>query len=276
MPADLDDLPGRLIAAFDSAAPLDPITAAQPDFTVAQAYDVLALIEDRRRAQGWRAVGRKIGFTNRTLWPRYGVYRPMWAHTWEHSVHHAKDGRATLPLAGFMEPRLEPEVVFHLKAPLAPTDDALEVLAAVDWIAPGFEIVQSPFPGWKFQAPDCTAACGLHGALVVGAPFAVTAANRAAVAAALPAFEATLYKGDAAVDPQIMDRGLGANVLDSPALALATLSRVLADQPRFPPLAAGETVTTGTLTDAWPVAPGETWSADYGGLGLEGLTVTFE
>jgi 2-oxo-3-hexenedioate decarboxylase len=271
MPADLDDLPGRLIAAFDSAAPLDPITAAQPDFTVAQAYDVLALIEDRRRAQGWRAVGRKIGFTNRTLWPRYGVYRPMWAHTWEHSVHHAKDGRATLPLAGFMEPRLEPEVVFHLKAPLAPTDDALEVLAAVDWIAPGFEIVQSPFPGWKFQAPDCTAACGLHGALVVGAPVAVTAANRDEVAAKLPTFEATLYR-----EKEIVDRGLGANVLDSPALALATLARVLAELPQFPPLAAGETVTTGTLTDAWPIAPSETWSAGYGGLGLEGLTVTFE
>jgi 2-oxo-3-hexenedioate decarboxylase len=109
MDSSLDTIAGRLVAAFDSATPLDPITAAQPGFTVAQAYDVLALIEDRRRAQGWRPVGRKIGFTNRTIWPRYGVYRPMWAHTRAHSVHHAEDGRATLPLAGFLEPRLEPE-----------------------------------------------------------------------------------------------------------------------------------------------------------------------
>jgi 2-oxo-3-hexenedioate decarboxylase len=162
-------------------------------------------------------------------------------------------------------------VVFHLKAPLAATDDALAALACVDWIAPGFEVVQSPFPGWKFQAPDCTAACGLHGALVVGAPLAVTEANRAAIAAALPAFEATLYR-----DTTRVDQGRGANVLDSPALALAMLSRVLADQPRFPSLAAGETVTTGTLTDAWPVAPGETWFSGYGDLGLEGLEVSFE
>lgn len=271
MPSDLDAIADNLIAAFDSATLLDPITAARPDFTVAQAYDVLAIIEERRRAQGWRPVGRKIGFTNRTIWPRYGVYRPMWAHTWEHTVHVAEDGRATLPLAGLLQPRLEPEVVFHLKAPLGPTDDALEVLAAVDWIAPGFEIVQSPFPEWKFQAPDCTAACGLHGALVVGAPLAITEANRAALAEKLPAFEARLYRDNA-----LVDKGLGANVLDSPTLALATLSRVLADQPRFPPLAAGETVTTGTLTDAWPVAPGEIWSSDYGDLGLAGLAVTFE
>ncbi len=271
MTSDLSAIAGRLIAAFDSASQIEPITAAQPGFTVAEAYDVLALIEERRRAEGWRPVGRKIGFTNRTIWPRYGVYRPMWAHVWSHTVHRAEDGRAALPLAGFLEPRLEPEVVFHLKAPLAPTDDALGVLAAVDWIAPGFEIVQSPFPGWKFQAPDCTAACGLHGALVVGAPLAVTDANRADIAEMLPAFQATLSRGN-----EVIDRGLGANVLDSPALALATLSRVLAEQPQFPTLAAGEIVTTGTLTDAWPVAPGETWSSGYGDLGLEGLTVTFQ
>ena len=73
----------------------------------------------------------------------------------------------------------------------------------------------------------------------------------------------------------MIDTGVGANVLDSPALALAHLARVLAGQPQFPPLAAGEIVTTGTITDAWPVAPGETWTSDYGALGLPGITLTF-
>jgi 2-keto-4-pentenoate hydratase len=59
----------------------------------------------------------------------------------------------------------------------------------------------------------------------------------------------------------------------SPALALAHLARALAGLPQFPPFAAGEIVTTGTITDAWPVTPGETWSSDYGVLGLEGLTL---
>ena len=70
----------------------------------------------------------------------------------------------------------------------------------------------------------------------------------------------------------VIETGVGANVLDSPALALAHLAGVLAGQPQFPPLAAGEIVTTGTVTDAWPVAPGETWTSDYGALGLPGLT----
>jgi 2-keto-4-pentenoate hydratase len=51
--------------------------------------------------------------------------------------------------------------------------------------------------------------------------------------------------------------------------------RVLAGQPQFPELAAGEMVTTGTITDAWPVTKGETWSSDYGTLRLPGMTLDF-
>lgn len=260
----------RLIAAYDRAAQIPPITAGDLDFDVAAAYDVLREIQARRIAQGWVPVGRKIGFTNRMLWPRYGVFRPMWANVWRHTVHFAPDGRARLPAAGFAEPRIEPEVVFKLRGPVPAEGDAEAALAAVEWIAPGFEIVQSHFPGWKFTAADCTAAFGLHGALVVGTPLAVTAGNRAALAAALPAFALTLRRG-----AEIVDTGAGANVLDSPALALVHLARLLATQPQFPPLAGGEVVTTGTVTDAWPIAAGQTWSSDYGTLGLAGLTLTF-
>lgn len=270
MTAEISTFADRLIAAQDAATTLPPITAGAPGFSVEDAYNVLAEIERRRRAQGWRSVGRKIGFTNRTIWPRYGVDQPMWAHLFAHSVSHATNGKASLPLRSFVQPRIEPEVVFKLKAPPPLSDDPLAVLAATEWIAPGFEIVQSHFPDWKFKAPDCTAAFGLHAALVVGAPVAVTDANRAALAAGLPAFALTLKRGDT-----LIERGVGANVLGSPALALAHLARLVAGQPQFPPLAAGEIVTTGTLTDAWPVKPGETWSSDYGALGLEALTLQF-
>jgi len=270
MGTDIGAIAGGLIAAYDSATTLAPITAADPAFDVAAGYDVLGEIEARRIAGGWRPVGRKIGFTNRTIWPRYGVYLPMWAHVWSHTVHHATANRATLALAPFVQPRIEPEVVFRLRAPVPVNADAGAALACVEWIAPGFEIVQSHFPDWKFAAADCTAAFGLHGALVIGTPLAVTDHNRAVLAAALPEFTLTLRRGDA-----VVDTGVGANVLDSPALALVHLAGVLARQPQFPPLAAGEIVTTGTITDAWPVAPGETWTSDYGALDLPGVTLTF-
>jgi len=269
--ADLKTIADRLIAAYDNAATLSPITAGAPDFSVADGYAVLHDIETRRRAQGWRPVGRKIGFTNRTIWPRYGVYQPMWAHVWTHTVHSATGGTAILPLQGLVRPRIEPEVVFKLKAPVAPTPDPRSLLAAVEWIAPGFEIVQSHFPDWKFSAADCAAAFGLHGVLVIGAPLAITDANRDGLAAALPTFQVTLSRGG-----EVIDRGTGANVLGSPVHALAHLAQVLSTQAWAPALAAGEIVTTGTITDAWPVKAGESWASDYGSLGIEGLTLGFE
>jgi 2-oxo-3-hexenedioate decarboxylase len=258
----------RLIAAHDAATMLAPITSSTPSFSVADAYAVLGEIERRRRAQGWQPVGRKIGFTNRTIWPRYGVWQPIWAHMWAHTVQFAPNGRASLALRPFVQPRIEPEVVFGLKASVPVTEDPLVVLSCIEWMAPGFEIVQCHYPEWRFSCADCTAAFGLHGALVVGAPQVIGATEQAALAMLLSRFVLTLRRG-----ATVIDRGIGENVLGSPALALAHLTRVLAQEPQFPALAAGEIITTGTLTDAWSIAPGEIWSSDYGALGLAGLTL---
>jgi 2-oxo-3-hexenedioate decarboxylase len=167
-----------VLAAFDEATPLPSFSATHVDFDVAAAYEVLREAERMRRARGWRPLGRKIGFTNRTIWPRYGVYRPMWAHVWSETVTDAPDGNAAITLAPAAAPRIEPEVVFGLRGPVRADGNARDVLDAVAWIAPGFEIVQSHFPGWKFTSADCTAAFGLHRALVVGPRTALTDASR--------------------------------------------------------------------------------------------------
>jgi 2-oxo-3-hexenedioate decarboxylase len=260
----------RLLAAYDQAAIVPLITQADAGFDVAAAYGVLAEIEAHRRAQGWQPVGRKVGFTNRTIWDRYGVDRPMWARMWSRTQHLTTDGGATLELASLVQPRIEPEVVFKLRAPVPVTDDPQLVLASVEWIAAGFEIVQCHFADWRFTAADCTADFGLHGGLVVGRPLPVTPMNRGALAAALGAFTATLRRGGHSVES-----APSANVLGHPALVLSHLSGLLATQPAFDPLGPGEIITTGTITDAWAIRPGETWSSDYGTLGVEGLTVSF-
>ena len=264
-------LADRLIDAYDRASTLDPITASDPSFDVAAGYAVLREIEARRVASGWRPVGRKIGFTNRTIWERYRVDRPMWAHIWSHTVHRAPDGHAAFALSGLVQPRIEPEVVFGLRGSVPIAGDARAVLDAVDWIAPGFEIVQSHFPDWIFQAPDCTAAFGLHGALIVGPAMPLDERASDRLAAILPDFELTLHRG-----AEIVDRGRGRYALDSPALALQHLARVIASQPEAEPLRPGEIVTTGTLTDAWPIAAGQQWRTDYGDLHLPGIELAIE
>ena len=260
-----------LIDAYDRAHTIEPITASDVSFDVETGYRVLREIHARRVARGWHAVGRKIGFTNRTIWARYGVDRPMWAHVYSHTVHRVPDGPATLSVFPFVQPRIEPEIVFGVNGPVPQVGNARAVLEAVDWIAAGFEIVQSHFPDWKFLAPDCTAAFGLHGALVVGRETRLDGAARDRLASALAEFEVTLYRNGEATD-----RGRGSHVLDSPALALQHLAGVLASQPDAPPLGAGEIVTTGTLTDAWPLVPGTLWRAEYGTLGVAGIELRIE
>jgi 2-oxo-3-hexenedioate decarboxylase len=46
--------------------------------TPAESYAAARALLERRLSQGWRALGRKFGVTNRTLWPLYGVYEPIW------------------------------------------------------------------------------------------------------------------------------------------------------------------------------------------------------
>jgi 2-oxo-3-hexenedioate decarboxylase len=70
----------------------------------------------------------------------------------------AQGRRASAELGGFAEPRIEPEIVLHFQAAPPVTRDELAILDCIDWIAHGFEIVQSPFLGWKFHAADTVTA----------------------------------------------------------------------------------------------------------------------
>lgn len=149
---DIASLARRVLHAFDTGTPLASFSTAYEGFDVAAAYDVLREAERARVGRGWKPVGRKIGFTNRTIWPRYGVFRPMWAHVWAETVTQAPNGSASISLAPAALPRIEPEVVFGLRGTVPPAGVAREVLDAVEWIAPGFEIVQSHFPDWKFTS----------------------------------------------------------------------------------------------------------------------------
>jgi 2-oxo-3-hexenedioate decarboxylase len=266
--ADITAIADRLLGAFERAGTIDPISATVDDFDMPAAYAVLEHIAARRVADGWESVGRKIGFTNTKLWDLYGVDRPMWAHVWSKTVVHVTGSTAELALDHLVQPRIEPEVVFKLGSRPPSTADPVEVLHAVEWMAPGFEIVHCHFPGWRFTLADCTADFALHGALVVGTPVVIDGDNLEAVAEALTEFELTLSRDEA-----VIDRGVGTNVLGGPAHALTHLIRVLDDGPESSRLQAGETITTGTVTDAWPIQPGERWTSDYGALGLEGLTL---
>ena len=258
----------ELLEAAASGRSIPNFTSRDAGFGVTEAYAVAAALHRSRLARGERVAGRKIGFTNRSLWPVYGVDEPIWGHVYDTTIVHARDGRAEVPIGPLPEPRIEPEIVLHFAAAPPATRDEAAILACVDWIAHGFEIVQSPFRDWKFKLADTVAGNGLHGALVIGTP--VPVAGIADCARKLREFRLTLLR-----DGVPHAEGTGANVLGSPLLAFAHFAGVLARLPQFAPVGAGEAVTTGTLTDAYPVKAGETWSTRLAGIELPGLELVF-
>ena len=263
-----DALSAELVRLDDSPREVSPFSERYPGLTAESGYRAAAHLHAHRLACGWNPVGRKIGFTNRTIWNRYGVYEPIWGTVYDRTLIAAAGDRATVPLAGLVQPRIEPEICFGLKAQPPDSADPGRLLAAIEWVAHSIEIVQCFHPGWKVTLADSTAANGLHGRLIVGRPVPVAELPR--LAEHLPTLEVTLAK-----QGSIIDRGSGANVLGSPLLALAHLVGVLARQRWAPALAAGEVITTGVLTDAHPVLAGETWTTSLRGVPLPGLTVTF-
>jgi 2-keto-4-pentenoate hydratase len=250
--------PTAILAHLDSGT-LWPAERATRITDVAAGYQTALAVRALRIARGERPVGYKIGFTNRTIWPRYGVYAPIWGTAWDTTIVQC-GGRASLPLARLCQPRLEPEIVFGLSA-TPPAGSTLEQLfACVEWLAPGFEIVQSHHADWKFSAAEAVADGSLHGRLLVGthAPLRELAARGAALDEWLAGKSVQLLRNGEPVE-----QGHGRNVLDGPLRALHHFVLELQQCPGAPALRAGDVITTGTWTDAWPLEPGQTWRAAF-------------
>ena len=263
---DADAIAAEVLAALDAPRQIAPFSSRLGGLTQDDAYRVSAQLVRMRTARGETVVGRKIGFTNRTIWPEYGVYAPNWGYVTDRCLYELEKPP---PLALFVEPKIEPEIVFGIgTAPSADMDEAA-LVGCIDWVAHGYEIVQSIYPNWKFAPADTAAANAMHGALLVGPRHAFKPrANE--WGRELAAFKIELYRNGA-----LADRGSGANVLDSPLSALHHLVGLLASDPHNPQLKAGEIVSTGTLTRALPVAPGEVWHTKLSGIALDGIELRF-
>ncbi|HDR14981.1 MAG TPA: decarboxylase, partial [Desulfobacteraceae bacterium] len=141
-------------AAQDECRQIETLTSRIPGFNIETAYRISEIVHDMRTAEGYIPAGRKIGFTNPEMWDIYGVREPIWAYVYDKTIVHVHDGSAVYDISRFSEPKIEPEIVLHFHSPPPPKGGLKQILDSIDWIAHGIEIVQSHFPGWKFQAAD--------------------------------------------------------------------------------------------------------------------------
>ena len=266
---DLPVLAQEMKAAQDSARQIQTFTSRFRDFDLSCAYRVADLIHRARLGEGAIALGRKIGFTNPEMWARYGVCDPIWAHIYDRTVVKLETPRTKCSVEQFCEPKIEPEIVFCLAADLSPAARLRDVVNAIEWVAHGFEIVQSHFPGWRFQAPDTVADLALHGRLLLGPPRTLNEIG------ADPVSTLESLTVDLSCNGEMIETGRGSNVLGNPLAAILHLVSVLEKLADDAPLCAGEIISTGTVTAAYSVRAGQTWRSEIRGTELPGLTVEF-
>ena len=193
--------------AQDQNRQIAPFTSWIKDFGNTEAYAVANMIHKMRMNEGAKPIGRKIGFTNSEMWSVYGVHEPIWAYIYDTTVVRLNSQNTKCHIGRFSEPKIEPEVVLHFCS--TPSFDAkpTEILNCIDWIAHGIEIVQSHFPGWKFQTADTIADSGLHAMLIIGEPQKVSYLGPRVISD-LESFNITL-----SCDGDLRELGSGSNVL---------------------------------------------------------------
>ena len=265
----VETLAHELSSAYETGSMIAVPPSTRPGFNLDTAYEVEATLKRSREARGHKSVGRKVGYANKAMWRVFKLETLVWAHMYDDTVHYSDGNSATLTIAHPRSLKIEPEIVFGLKqAVRGDASDAAGALAATEWLAMGFEIIDCPFPEWKFQPSDFVASFGLHAALVIGEKLQVKPEMIASLLEELPRFKVRMSKGE-----EFVEEGSGRNSLKSPALCLAELGAGIAR--RFPaePLVAGEIVSSGTLTAGHLTASGDSWTVDLEGLPLPALTL---
>jgi 2-oxo-3-hexenedioate decarboxylase len=150
---ELQAIAAEAFAVLDTGHQISPFSARLSAFDLDDAYPVTAAIRQMCEMRGEMPVGRKIGFTNRTIWAEFNVYGPVWGYVYNRTVHNLAEIGDTFSLVGLAEPRIEPEIVFKLALAPAPGMNEKALLACIDWVAHGFEIVQSIFLDGSFPRP---------------------------------------------------------------------------------------------------------------------------
>jgi 2-oxo-3-hexenedioate decarboxylase len=261
--AEIADWAGRILA---SKQLMPPLTDTLSGYELGDAYRLATAIRNRRIEKGEKPVGWKIGFTNSAIWAQQGLDAPIWAAMYDDTVAAIGAGGASASLRGLLQPRIEPEIGLRLSSVPDPEMDEAELIGCIDAVTHGFEVVQSIYPDWKLKPADAVSAFGMHGFYRHGPLVPITASDRQRWLRQLREFTVVLLR-----DGVEVERGVGTNVLGGP---LASLRHMVHASRRYPgqtPLRSGDLVSTGTLTPALPVKPGERWTTSIEGIPLSGL-----
>lgn len=232
-----------------------PQVSAKQQLTVEQAYAVQKASIARRIKRGEALVGVKVGFTSRAKAVQMGVFDLIWGRLTDAML--IADG-ATVDMARYVHPRIEPEIAFLLKKPLAGVVSNAEALSAVEAVAPAMELIDSRYENFKFSLTDVIADNSSSSGFVVGA-WSTPDADLSNLGMVLE------------FDGRPVQIGSSAAILGHPLRSLVAAARLAADAGMT--LKPGWIVMAGGATAAEALRPGVHVTNTVQHLGSVALTV---
>jgi 2-oxo-hept-3-ene-1,7-dioate hydratase len=234
------------------------VSLDHPGMTIDDAYAVQRAWIDLKVGRGARVRGRKIGLTSRAMQQAMKIDEPDYGVLLDDMFF---ESGAKIRAAAFTDPRIEVELAFVLRAPLAGEHVTLDdALAATEYVVPALELIAART---HRVDPETGRARGVLDTISDNAANAgvIVARERVAPDAVdLRWVAALLYQNGS-----IEESGVAAAVLDHPANGLVWLARRLARHGEG--LAAGDFVLAGSFTRPVAVSAGDVIRADYGPLG---------
>ena len=241
-----------LLEAYRTGEPVAPLVSTFPGLTIDDAYRIQLAQVAVWMAQGRRVLGRKVGLTSPAMQAQMKVSQPDFGHLMDDMFFAEHD---PVPAARFLQPRAEPEVAFVLSRDLAgPGVTVAAAAAAVDFVLPALEIIDSRIADWQIGIVDTISDNASSGGVVLG-----STARRIG--------EVDLRLGGCVLhrNGEIAGTGAGGAVLGSPLNSLAWLANTLGE--RGESLHAGQVILPGSITASIPFEPGDVITATMAGLG---------
>jgi 2-keto-4-pentenoate hydratase len=241
-----------LLAAYTSGQPIDPLVDLYPDLTLEDSYRIQLDQITRKVEAGAVVKGHKVGLTSQAMQRQLGVDQPDYGHLLGDMFHLE---HLPIPAGTFLQPRIEPEVAFVLKRELrGPGVTVPEALAAIDFVLPALEIIDSRIRDWKITILDTIADNASSGGVVLGStPADITGLDLRRMGCVLRR------------NGEVVGTGAGGAVMGSPITSLVWLANTVGEHGVV--LEPGHVVLPGSITASVPVSPGDDVIATFAGLG---------
>lgn len=245
-----------LLAAEASGEQIGLLSLAYPEMTLDDAYAIQAAQLEKKKDRH-AVIGWKIGLTSKVMQEALGIDTPDSGVLYDYMRF---DTGAIIPVGRFIQPRIEAEIAFFMKAPLAGEVTREQVLAATDYVAPALEILDTRIvrrdarTGQSRIIVDTISDNAANAGIVLGEE------QHAPASVDLRWVGAIVRK-----DSDVVATGLGAGVLDDPVTGLVWLARRMATYGQR--IEAGQVVLSGSFIGPIECPPGSRIDADFGRFG---------